>query len=226
MKLLLSSAIVLCCATVTLATENIGSIAGNLSAGQRYLARSNWRAAISECRQGLDTLGDRYQRSTVDDDTGVKVTLAASQNRSGKYQMSAQLYCRMLAVRLELLAQKNAIIPADLVGIWANDKAVMQGRYLFEGQAIYLGTDGKGALVVGPPAIGIPIEAVFNAKTNTIEFEAIEKGRKNIPGSIKYDPNLKTLQVTRFNGSATDDRTLLRRRYTEFTDETRKNLGM
>ena len=111
-------------------------------------------------------------------------------------------------------------IPADLVGVWASDSAVLKGSLLFEGQALYLGADGVGALVGGPPPIGIKIQAVFNSATNSLHFDLIEHGKVIGHGSASYDPSQKVID----SGGARHE--LLRRRSSELTDETKKALGL
>src|SRR5512147_522103 len=66
-------------------------------------------------------------------------------------------------------------IPSYLVGVWANDGAVMEGPLLFEGQAMYLEADGVGAIVVGPPPIAARIVATFDPATNRVSFTLIER---------------------------------------------------
>ena len=58
----------------------------------------------------------------------------------------------------------------------------------------------------------------------TIEFDAIETGTKTKHGSVKYNPDSKTLELRTLDGR-TVDRVLLHRRFGKFTDETRKQLG-
>lgn len=109
-------------------------------------------------------------------------------------------------------------IPEQLVGIWATEDAVLQGPYLFEGQALYLDADGTGAIIGGPPPIGFPINATYNSKTGQVDFNVIENGTEAQSGSIDYDPATKSVY---FNPE-----TKLKRRFKEFTEETKKGLGL
>lgn len=111
-------------------------------------------------------------------------------------------------------------IPAELVGVWANDGAVLKGSLLFEGQALYLGADGVGAVVGGPPPIGIKIQAVFDTATNSINFDLIEHGKVIGHGHASYDPGQKTID------SGGTRHGLLRRRSGELTNETKMSLGL
>ena len=67
-----------------------------------------------------------------------------------------------------------ASLPKSLVGVWATDISVLNGQLLFEGEALYLGADGVGAIVGGPPAIGIKVVASFEPTTGTISFDILE----------------------------------------------------
>ncbi|RST46319.1 hypothetical protein [Variovorax sp. DXTD-1] len=111
-------------------------------------------------------------------------------------------------------------IPAELVGVWANDGAVLKGSLLFEGQALYLGADGIGALVGGPPPIGMKIQAVFDTATNRINFDLIENEKVIGHGRAIYDPNRKTI------GSGDGRNGLLWRRSRELTREIKNSLGL
>jgi hypothetical protein len=111
-------------------------------------------------------------------------------------------------------------IPPELVGVWATDSAVLKGQLLFEGQAMYLGPDGVGAIVGGPPPIGFKIIATFNAQTNTIEFDAYEGKQRGPHGSVIFDAKSRTIDF----GAPKHDQ--LRRRFDTFPDETKRALGI
>jgi hypothetical protein len=133
------------------------------------------------------------------------------------------------ALRITILATliltENSVfaddkIPAQLVGVWATDGAVLKGRLLYEGSAFYLGADGVGAAVGGPPPIGVKIIATFNKETNVIEFDAYEGQQKGPHGTLLFDEKSKTLDS---NPSKNNP---YHRRFNDFSDETKKALGI
>ena len=131
--------------------------------------------------------------------------------------------CTLLSVALAFVAgavRAGDHIPQHLVGVWATDGAVLKGQLLFEGQAIYLGADGVGAIVGGSPPIGFKIVATFNAQKNTLEFDAYEGQQRGRHGSITFDPKSNTIDF----GAPKHD--LLRRRFDALPDETRRALGL
>lgn len=117
-------------------------------------------------------------------------------------------------------AYAQSTIPPHLVGVWATDGAVLKGPLLLEGQAIYLGADGVGGVVGGPPPVGFKISATFNTQTNILDLEVIEGTQRHPLGSIHYDPAAKTLD------SGAPKHELLRRRYDVLSDSTRRALGL
>jgi hypothetical protein len=115
--------------------------------------------------------------------------------------------------------QSSNGIPAHLVGVWASKNSVMDGPAIFEGIAVYLGADGVGAIIAGPPAIGYRIVATFEKSSNTIVYEMTEDGMSVEKGKILYDPNHRTLTL-RQNGE------VLIRRFDKLDDNTREDLGL
>lgn len=111
-------------------------------------------------------------------------------------------------------------IPPQLVGVWATDGAVLKGQLLFEGQAIYLGADGVGAIVGGPPPIGFKIVATFDAQTNELGLVGYEGTKPGPHHSLTFDPKSGTIDL----GAPKHD--LLHRRFDTFPDETRRALGL
>jgi hypothetical protein len=112
-------------------------------------------------------------------------------------------------------------IPPHLVGVWATDGSVLEGPYLFEGQALYLGADGIGGVLVGPPAMGFKIVATFDTKKNIIESDIYERKQRGPHLSFAYDPNEKTI-----DSGTPDEPQPMRRRFDTFTDEMKKVLGL
>lgn len=125
-----------------------------------------------------------------------------------------------LATLISVRAHGIDTLPSYLVGVWTSEKAVLRGQLLFEGNAIYLGSDGIGAVVGGPPAIGFKIVARFDPESSTIEFDAYEEARRGPRGSLYYDPKRQTLD----SGSPQHQR--LRRRFDILLDDTRRALGL
>ena len=116
-----------------------------------------------------------------------------------------------------LPASAAEAVPASLVGVWATETSVLRGALIFEGLAVYLGADGVGAIVGGPPPIGVRIVFTYNPNTKAIEYQATENGKTVQTGSFAYDP---AQQVIVF------DKETLRRRFDQLTDSTRKALGL
>ena len=106
------------------------------------------------------------------------------------------------------------------MGVWATDTAVLRGTLLFEGAAVYLGADGIGAIVGGPPPIGFQIGVTYNSKTNEIEWQRTVDGKIVTSGRMIYDPAEQSLRSDKGSGQ------LLRRRFNKFTNSTRKALGI
>ncbi|AQT68555.1 hypothetical protein STSP2_01723 [Anaerohalosphaera lusitana] len=116
--------------------------------------------------------------------------------------------------------QPNDRLPAHLVGVWASEDAVMEGSALFEGVAVYLGADGVGAIVGGPPAIGCQIIAKFESSNDTILYEMTENGKTVEKGKLLYDPDHRTLTLIQ------DTCVVLTRRFDELDDNTLTDLGL
>ena len=110
-------------------------------------------------------------------------------------------------------------IPAQLVGVWASEGAVLHGPALFEGEAIYLGADGMGAIVGGPPPIGIKLTASYDPQKKTIEFDATE-GQHRVHGALVYDEKSNTLDA------GPPQHKLYYRKYDTLSDDVRRALGL
>jgi hypothetical protein len=111
-------------------------------------------------------------------------------------------------------------IPSYLVGVWANDGAVMRGALLFEGQAVYIGLDGVGAVIGGPPPIGAKIIATFDSKKSLLMFDIFEGNRRIGSSQMAYDEKAKTLN------SGEPKPLLLKRRFDTFDEATKRALGL
>ena len=133
------------------------------------------------------------------------------------------LTCTALRVALSICVSSAFAadqIPPELVGVWAADGAVLKGQLLFEGQAMYLGADGVGAIVGGPPPIGFKIIATFDAQKNTLEFDAYEGKQRGPHGAVTFDPKSQTID------SGAPKHEQLQRRFDTFPDETMRALGL
>ena len=112
-------------------------------------------------------------------------------------------------------------IPAELVGIWANEGAVLhEGKWLMSGQALYLGIDGNGAVVGGPPPIGVKISATFDTTKNTLSIDLIEREKVVKSLLATYDPNGRTINI------GTSKSEFLTRRSEVFDSSVKKGLGL
>lgn len=113
----------------------------------------------------------------------------------------------LAALATLLVATANAAtpLPAELLGIWANPGAVFQGDALRRGSAIYLDTDGMGALlgasdidVLGvminvtsydPDSAVIGVDIIDNGKVvghSTLSFDRKDQALVNAEGTQRY----------------------------------------
>lgn len=99
-------------------------------------------------------------------------------------------------------------LPPELVDIWASDAATLRdNKWLISGQALYPAADGSGAIVSGPPPIGIPIRAAFDAQQNRLSIELLEQREVAQTLQIPYAPRTKTVNT----GTAESPQTLSKR---------------
>lgn len=115
---------------------------------------------------------------------------------------------------------KTDVIPENIVGIWASKDAVLNGELLIKGQAIYLGADGTGALLFGPPPIGVKIKASFNPSTSTIDYEMLENGKVVGKSAALFNVANHTIIF----GKKQDQ--ILSRRFESLTNSTKKAIGI
>lgn len=112
-------------------------------------------------------------------------------------------------------------IPPELVGIWASEGAVLrEGKWLMSGQALYLGADGSGAVIGGPPPIGVKISATFDTTKNILSIDLIEREKVVKSLLATYEPNGKTITI----GASKPE--LLTRRSEVFDSSIKKGLGL
>jgi hypothetical protein len=134
--------------------------------------------------------------------------------------MNRRYFMAVLAGTWAVASPAADAIPAHLVGVWATKNSVMRGAALFEGMALYLGADGRGGIVGGPPPIGVQIIAAFNHATNQLTVEMIDSGKPVQRGSFDYDPATQSIIA---NGPQKQS---LYRRFNELSPETRRFLGL
>jgi len=113
-----------------------------------------------------------------------------------------------------------ASLPKGLVGVWATDNSVLRGQLLLEGEALYLGPDGVGAIVGGAPAKRVKVLASFEPATGTISFDVLEHETVVGHGAAVYDPRNASVS---FGDPA---HPLFHRRFEEVSPETLKALGL
>ena len=111
-------------------------------------------------------------------------------------------------------------LPKGLVGVWATDNSVLEGQVLFEGEALYLGADGVGAIAGGAPARGVKVLASFEPTTGTISFDVLEHETVVGHGAAVYDARNASVS---FGDPA---HPLFHRRFEEIAPETLKALGL
>lgn len=112
------------------------------------------------------------------------------------------------------------VIPPELVGVWATESSLLKGPLLIEGQALYLSSDGRGALIGGPPPVSYKIVASFDAASNAVEVDLIEQGQTVGHRSLSYDAAQQTID------SGEPKHQPLRRRFDALTETTRQVLGL
>ena len=88
------------------------------------------------------------------------------------------------------------------------------------GQALYLGADGSGAVLGGPPPIGVKISATFDTTKNTLSIDLIERKKVVKILLATYDPNGKTITI----GASKQE--FLTRRSEVFDSSIKKGLGL
>ena len=79
----------------------------DLASGQSLQARGDYEAAIAAYHHGIQILSDRYSTAALNDDTGMKLVLAKSNEEKGNLQSAAAVYERVLGSRINALAEKH-----------------------------------------------------------------------------------------------------------------------
>lgn len=111
------------------------------------------------------------------------------------------------------------VLPTEIVGIWVTEKSVLKNNYLSTGQAIYLDSDGIGAIVGAPPPIGFRIVSKFDVDAHIINFQITENHQSVGKGSLIYDQNTQAIIDSKQN-------TVFHRRSQNIPTEVRRQLGL
>ena len=95
------------------------------------------------------------------------------------------------------LAGAEALIPGDLSGIWAGSQDEFRDGAIQKGSALYLMPDGRGALVAGPPPIGLALQAKFDPASQTLllHVNTTDAEQPTVDVMAHYDPVQKTIHI-------------------------------
>ena len=85
---------------------DLNSITLHLKKGGNARTSGAFENAISECKAGIDELGDKYFDEDAIDDTGQKIILAEIKVREKDLKIASALYCGMLESRIETYKRK------------------------------------------------------------------------------------------------------------------------
>jgi hypothetical protein len=110
------------------------------------------------------------------------------------------------------------VIPSNIAGIWATNNSILREGLLFEGEGLYLDSDGVGVVIGGPPPIGVRITATYDQSTNVISYQMTEDGKITGQGSLVYDPARKVIVITKDSE--------LHKRFDRVSTSIRKSLGL
>ncbi len=75
--------------------------------GATALSDGRYVEASKLFSEGIDVLGDLYRNPDIIDDTGMKLTLASIEEKSGNLQVSANIKKGVLESRLSIYEEKN-----------------------------------------------------------------------------------------------------------------------
>jgi len=108
---------------------------------------------------------------------------------------------------LALPVQATPPLPAAYVGLWATPDSVFEGEDLLGGTAIYLDTDGQGAMVAAPlpvtrcgtavctPSVGIRLQASVDTDGHTLRLLLLA-GKDSQELVFSYSPDTRVLVLT------------------------------
>ncbi|MGZ5036462.1 MAG: hypothetical protein ACXWHB_02670 [Usitatibacter sp.] len=120
-------------------------------------------------------------------------------------------------------AAAGSSIPPQLVGIWARDGSEFRGEALFKGQALYIDTDGVGAIIGGDGRVVAGARMVitsFDPASHVLTFDLTEYGKVGASGALTYDPTHELIL------SPKDSKERYQRRASTVSPEMRKSLGL
>ncbi|MGI9242939.1 MAG: hypothetical protein ACR2RV_19225 [Verrucomicrobiales bacterium] len=139
----------------------------------------------------------------------------------------------VLAVSLSALAgcavfrnrdSGSAVLPSYLTGVWVTEGAVLSQGALYEGFAIYILSDGRGAIVAGPPPVGLEVALSYEVEAGLLRYTYEEtESDGNVEsgaGRFYYDRGENVLRA----GESED--AILRRERPEVSQELEEALGL
>ena len=104
------------------------------------------------------------------------------------------LACLLLS---SAMAGAEPLIPSDLSGIWAGNQDEFRDGAIQKGSALYLMPDGRGAMVAGPPPIGLTLQATFDPSKQTLllHVSTTDPEQPTVDVLAHYDPVQKTIYI-------------------------------
>jgi hypothetical protein len=123
-----------------------------------------------------------------------------------------------------LVAAGNAgtALPPELTGIWATSGSQFHDDAVWKGQAIYLDTDGVGAIVGGDGSdvLGVRIVVTsYDGASNVVGFDLTENGKVLAHQTLSFDKKDHALV-------SPNDSLRYYRRATQVSAMIRKSLGL
>ncbi|MBC3874060.1 hypothetical protein [Undibacterium flavidum] len=94
------------CVLLNAKSADQNSIPLHLKNGESARRSGAFEIAISECKTGIEKLGDRYFDEDVIDDTGQKILLADIKVGEKELKTASLLYCSMLEERIGIYNRK------------------------------------------------------------------------------------------------------------------------
>ena len=113
------------------------------------------------------------------------------------------------------------VIPAEIEGIWASEDArIDDNGLLWEGAALYVDAHGDGALVGGPPPIGVRARMSYHAETRVVRCVTAGRGEPETV-ELTYHPESETLRATQHGETE-----VLHRHADHLSDAARRSLEL
>jgi hypothetical protein len=112
----------------------------------------------------------------------------------------------------------------DLIGIWETKGSEFRGEALIKGHALYLDSDGVGAMVGAPDystCIGIRVVVTsWDSTKNVLKIDLTDNGKTIESGTLNYDPTKKTIV------SPSEPKEIYRRRAEKMSAGIRESIGL